>query len=311
MIHSEPSFFYARGKLLLCGEYFVLDGAKAIGLPSKFGQSLMIKSTNKSEVIHWKSITSLGECWFEATFRLPNLEIIHSTDLPTGKALSNILIQARRLNPGFLIDSLGLEVESKLEFPRLWGLGSSSTLLYNMAQWSAVDAFELSANTFGGSGYDIACAGADKAISYQLKNGKPQFEEILFAPDFCDRLFFIYLSKKQNSRSAIKRYRHKAKNTPALVSEVSRLSDEFLQAQNLKEFQKAIRLHEEIVSNTIEMPKVQDLYFSDFDGAIKSLGAWGGDFVLAATEMDSKEARAYFNKKGFEVFFKYKEMVIC
>ena len=29
------------------------------------------------------------------------------------------------------------------------------------------------------------------------------------------------------------------------------------------------------------MPRAQDLYFPDFKGVIKSLGAWGGDFVLA------------------------------
>ena len=36
--------FHANGKLLLTGEYAVLDGAKAIGLPTKRGQSLQILS---------------------------------------------------------------------------------------------------------------------------------------------------------------------------------------------------------------------------------------------------------------------------
>ncbi|MEQ3661167.1 MAG: GHMP kinase, partial [Flavobacterium sp.] len=36
--------YYSNGKLLLTGEYVVLDGAKALAVPTKFGQSLSIES---------------------------------------------------------------------------------------------------------------------------------------------------------------------------------------------------------------------------------------------------------------------------
>ena len=32
--------FYSNGKLLITGEYVVLDGAKALALPTKYGQNL-------------------------------------------------------------------------------------------------------------------------------------------------------------------------------------------------------------------------------------------------------------------------------
>ena len=38
--------FYSNGKLLLTGEYVVLDGAKALAVPTRFGQNLIVKKGN-------------------------------------------------------------------------------------------------------------------------------------------------------------------------------------------------------------------------------------------------------------------------
>jgi len=35
--------FYSNGKLLITGEYLVLDGAKALALPTKYGQGQIVK----------------------------------------------------------------------------------------------------------------------------------------------------------------------------------------------------------------------------------------------------------------------------
>ena len=37
------SQFYSHGKLLITGEYLVLDGAKALAVPTVFGQDLSVK----------------------------------------------------------------------------------------------------------------------------------------------------------------------------------------------------------------------------------------------------------------------------
>ena len=63
----ERSRYYSNGKLLLTGEYVVLDGATALAVPTKFGQDLIIKSIQEPELI-WGSFTNTGECWFEAIF---------------------------------------------------------------------------------------------------------------------------------------------------------------------------------------------------------------------------------------------------
>ena len=135
------------------------------------------------------------------------------------------------------------------------------------------------------------------------------FKKVDFNPSFKEKIFFVYLSKKQNSREGIKHYRAKAKNNNKRIEEISSLSQEFLNAKSLKDFQKVILEHELIVSDTIEMQRAKDLYFSDFDGVIKSLGAWGGDFVLAATELSKEKVEKYFRQKGFKVILSYDQMV--
>ena len=35
--------FYGQGKVLLTGEYFILDGARGLALPTQLGQKLNVK----------------------------------------------------------------------------------------------------------------------------------------------------------------------------------------------------------------------------------------------------------------------------
>src|SRR5690606_27732669 len=149
--------FYSHGKLLLTGEYFILAGATGLALPTVFGQSLKI-SPSTDRLIRWKSFDENGKTWFESSFNpedfsSPNKDKVTAT-------LSKILQEAKNLNPHFLVEEYGKNIETRLEFSRHWGLGSSSTLINNIAQWAEVDPFILLEKSFGGSGYDIAAAGS-------------------------------------------------------------------------------------------------------------------------------------------------------
>ena len=44
--------FYSHGKVLLTAEYAVLEGVKALSLPTKKGQSLTVEY-NKNKTIEW------------------------------------------------------------------------------------------------------------------------------------------------------------------------------------------------------------------------------------------------------------------
>jgi len=197
--------FYSHGKLLLTGEYLVLDGITAFALPTKKGQWLRVEE-NDLDTLIWKSLDSEGNCWFETNIKLPlhQPNVIDNTEtsilndeegLGISETLINILTVAQELNPDFLSKEKGYTIETRLEFDRTWGLGSSSTLINNIAQWANINAFELLKKSFGGSGYDVASAQHQTPILYTRKENKPIIKEVHFDPSFKNQLFFIYLNK--------------------------------------------------------------------------------------------------------------------
>ena len=295
--------FYSHGKLLITAEYAVLDGAKALALPTKLGQSLEVKPIESPE-IRWKSFDHNGTLWFETTLQLASFEANVTNE--TAKRLSECFLAIAKLQPGCFVAHNGFEMHSRLEFPQNWGLGSSSTLINNLAQWAKVDAYKLLAATFGGSGYDIACAQHPYPITFQ-KNLKssPKVEKAVFNPSFKDQLFFVHQNQKQNSRDAIAHY-NTLKTTQSLdFSELNALTYALLVATTLEEFEVLMSKHETIVGNLIQHPPIKASHFSDYNGAIKSLGAWGGDFFLATgTEQQ------YFKDKGYNTIIPFKEMVL-
>jgi len=192
--------FYSNGKLLITGEYLVLDGAKAFALPTKFGQNLIVETGNNSE-IKWKSYDSDGSIWFEDVILFTDIvSKTHFENLEIKNTLISILHEAFLLNPNFIHHSNGYVVTTQLTFPKLWGLGTSSTLINNIAQWITVDAYTLLKNSFGGSGYDIACAQNNTPIYYQLVNEKPNIESVIFNPSFKKQLYFVYLNKNKAAK---------------------------------------------------------------------------------------------------------------
>lgn len=306
--------FYSNGKLLITGEYLVLDEARALALPTKFGQSLTIQKIGYSKLI-WESYTDQDELWFQIEFDLPKLRIITATfesnndggNDSIAEILQNILIETKKLNPRFLSNNQGFYAKSKLTFPRDWGLGSSSTLINNIAEWSNVNAFQLQFNTFGGSAYDIACAQNNVPIIYQLKENKPHVEKVNFNPSFKEALYFVYLNKKQNSRNGIAKYKNFTGNVKKFTQDVSRLTDKVVNCSDISTFEQIMKEHEQIISSIIKKEPIQQELFPDYFGQIKSLGAWGGDFVLATGNEDTPQ---YFSKKGFKTVIPYADMIL-
>ncbi len=307
---EKDQYYFGHGKVLLSGEYFVLDGALALALPTKVGQSLSVKYAQSfSPTLSWKSYDVNGKLWFDSQFEFWHFKCIDEKPSEEALFLQKILQQARKQNPHFLRDNVDVKVETRLGFPITWGLGSSSSLIYNIAQWAYVSPFELLFKTHGGSGYDIACAQSEGPIAYKKISTGPNWSPIYFSPSFKNNLYFVYLDKKQNSRDAIKDYAKKKPNDSSLISKVTDLTQEFLSSQTLKQFQAAMSAHEQLISETLGLEKVKEAHFNDFPGAIKSLGAWGGDFVLVATERDFDFVRSYFSGKGLEVVYRYSDLI--
>ncbi|WP_405608300.1 GYDIA family GHMP kinase [Polaribacter sp. Asnod1-A03] len=312
--------FYSNGKLLLTGEYLVLDGAKSLAIPTKFGQDLVVEKIQEPEII-WGSFTHTGECWFEAVFDLKKLRLVSCTynsekegsGEVIAETLLEILKEAKNLNPDFLESENGFIVKTNLTFPRNWGLGTSSTLINSIATWAKVDAFKLLWNSFKGSGYDIACAQNNFPIFYQIEKDfstalemTPKVEKVEFNPSFKENLFFVHLNQKQDSKEGIAKFRENNINFDREIKRISEISDAFLTTDSLKEFEDLIVEHEQIISSIIKLKPVKEKLFSDYFGAIKSLGAWGGDFVLVTGNADTP---TYFKNKGFTTILRYSEMV--
>lgn len=312
--YSSEFHTHSKGKLLLSGEYFVLDGALALAIPTRLGQSLLVQPNQqeKESLLQWESLDETGQSWFTATFQLAPLDCLHTNDQKTAERLLQVFRAIEKQNPAAWANCPALNIQTKLDFDRQWGLGTSSTLLAALAQWQQIDPYQLLWDTFGGSAYDIACATAKGPITYLLKEKKPLVESVTFKPDFIADLYLVYTGQKQNSREGIQRYRSLIKDTNIthLIDKVSMLSLEMLRTIDLVAFEQVLAEHEALISETLQIPTIQQQYFQDFWGQTKSLGAWGGDFMLVASERGFSETQAYFRKKGLEQFFQFSDWLL-
>ena len=303
--------FHANGKFLLSGEYLVLQGARALALPLRLGQSLEVTTIDdENGMIHWDAYTPKG-FWFASIFSKHDFTVHASDDMDKADNLSRIFKAIKSLNPNILQDKKDYFFTTRLEFDNEWGLGSSSTLISLLAQWAEVNPYDLLAMTMGGSGYDIACATASKPIIYHLENGSPIVEKADFKPAFADKLYFVYQGHKQSSGKEVKSFKERAQkyDYSSECSEISKISENLIKATSFNDFCALLTRHEAIMSRCLEQPTIKTQY-PDFQGVIKSLGAWGGDFFLAATELSEKEVVSYFNSKGLKTILKYNEIVL-
>lgn len=301
---NTPFHTHTNGKLLLTGEYLVLDGAIALAVPCRYGQHFEA-IPNDTSLINWQSIDDQNKAWFQAQFDCSNFQILSTTNEEVATRLQQILIATAH---NF---TQGVSVTTTLDFPRDWGLGSSSTLLAAIGQWLNIDPYQLLFDTFGGSGYDIACATNDQAIFYQLQ-AQPVITPTTFQPTFSEQISFVHLGQKQNSRDGIDHYRQRAQKniTQQAISAINDISAQLIETSNLDTFNKLVAEHENIIAHVTQLPKVKELHFSDFPGAIKSLGAWGGDFIMASSHLQHEQLTQYFNNKGKTTILPFKKMVL-
>ena len=295
---------YSSGKVLLTGEYVILNGALSLASPTKFGQHLKFEE-NQSNLINWKSFNYDGNIWFECSIKNENLEIKSTSSKKISNTLIKIINHIRDYNPSFLKEN-GSDILTNLTFDKNWGLGSSSTLISNLAKLSGVDPYILNNKIFSGSGYDIACADSTSPIVYQLNKDQKTIDEVSFKPSFYEKIYFIYLNNKQSSISEIENY-NKNRASDSIIKEISNITSTILQCNSIEEFNKLIVSHELIISNLISKSTVKETLFKDFNGSIKSLGAWGGDMIMATSYDDPNK---YFREKGYSTILKFEELLL-
>jgi mevalonate kinase len=320
---NSPGSFRSWGKLLLTGEYLIMRGAEGLALPVNYGQEISWKSTGEGPILEWVTRVK-GDEWFNAVFRGDDYIIVSSSDRDKAVFLSRILSGAAELSsaPPFYG-----KVVSSVDFDMEWGMGSSSSLISNVAFMFGINPFTLHFKVSTGSGYDIACARSDGPILYRLNfktdiyktaSGNPHnpeffqvpvYREVEFNPPFRDKLFFAWLGRKQNTASSIEKFNNRSAIKEEDIQKITRISSEIINTPDTESFIHLLEEHDEIISGILDVKSLSLTRFSDFPGHVKSLGAWGGDFILIVWEGNVDELKRLLKQKGIEVVFPYDKLI--
>ncbi|RQP07893.1 MAG: 30S ribosomal protein S6 [Chryseobacterium sp.] len=301
---TNQQLIFSPGKLLLSGEYAVLDGALALAVPTRAGQTLIHRKVDDGNCrIYWETRRE-NQDWLRCEIDYREWRII-STDLqPAANFILSVLRHLSGLVPAFFSSQADYYLQAHVEFQADYGLGSSSTLMANLAKWTGADPYGLNELCLGGSGYDVAVAMEQSALLY--RNGRQrEIQPLDFRPPFMDELLLLHLNRKQDSRDGITHYRSMQKSG-TLIGEISDITAALVSCDDSEKFSALMLRHEDILSSFLKMPTVKEKYFADAPVFFKSLGAWGGDFVLTQKFRDWKN---YFQERGFASVFGYDDIV--
>ncbi len=302
---SSIETYFSNGKILLSGEYLVLCGSTALALPIKLGQSLKVETFDSSELfIEWNQIYD-KKCIFYSKIRSQDLKIIDTNDIQKSNILKNVLEEAKRINKAFLSISSKINVTSNLDFNPFWGFGSSSTFINNISKWAKIDPYNLLHKTIGGSGFDIACANNNLPILYSKKEKYNKVTNHIFP--FRSKILFIYTGKKIDSSKERIRFEKRNYYNEKDILEITEISKKLSRIEKRSEFEELINHHENIISSILGKPTIKNEFFSNYKGSIKSLGAWGGDYILATSD-NIDYSKKYFYSKGLKEIFFWKDL---
>lgn len=259
--------------------------------------------------IIWEAYDENDDEWFNARFSLYDFGALKTSDKDVSDRLTHLFNKACNLNSDFLSTWKGMKVQTRINFPRKYGWGTSSTLISLIAQWADIDPLDLMKMVTKGSGYDVACAQADGPIVYQLADKKePIYNQVDWEPDFIDNLYLIYQERKADSQAAVEKYLQQ-KSPQKWISKIDALTSQFLNAENLRIYEEIIEEHERLIAERLHLTPIKKEHFSDFWGSVKSLGAWGGDFALVSSDRSPAATKNYFAQKGYSTFFNLKSVL--
>ncbi len=302
--------FYSHGKLLITGEYTILKGSTGLAVPTKMGQKMWVKPslTENQSLLEWKAFDFENNIWFTCTLSYKSWAVLSTNNTKFSKTLIQVLKEANGVSGFFEKKIANYLVETHLEFPNYWGLGSSSTFINNIAKWLQVDPFTLLFNTLGGSGYDIACANHSKPIYYSLEAKNAVVSNANFFPTFHNNLFFIYLNQKKETSTSLSNFLANNTTTLQQIARITQITNLISSTKVLDEFSNLITEHENILSTILGEKTIKELLFKEYPHAIKSLGAWGGDFILVVA--NNTQDLTYFKTKKYTTIFSYQEMIL-
>lgn len=295
---------FSPGKLMLTSEYVAVDGALVLAVPTKLGQEFFFTEKNdEKSLIYWSAYIK-DQLWLETVIDYKTWTILETNDQKAAAFILKALKNVQDLSEIKLKTKQSYHLKTNLQFPADYGLGSSSTLMSNLGEWAEIDPFVLNEISLGGSGYDVAVAKEKSAVLYS-RFPERVYEKVTFDPPFKEDLILIHLNQKQDTREGISHYRSKPKSL-ALIEECSELTKTIVSTKDLEGFSELMTIHEQKLSDFLSTPTVKEKYFKNCPSFVKSLGAWGGDFVLTSKFGDYE---AYFKKQGFSKIFNWQDLI--
>ena len=117
-----------------------------------------------------------------------------------------------------------------------------------ISQWTNANPYELLTKSFGGSGYDIACANNNQPILFRKNKNTPEVTPTTFRPSFSSDLYFVYLNQKQDSRIGIKHYNSIKKDKKEFIQKINNITEAILSCNDLTLFKNLVNEHEAIIA---------------------------------------------------------------
>lgn len=271
---------------MLAGEYAVMCGVEALALPVRAGQwqhvwEMPAKGVSK---LVWQSKDADGSVWFECRVDTDIMHVSETTSETYSDTLLRLLFCIKEQKPELFLHK-NIRIETECEFNRSFGLGSSSTLVCNLAKWSGVNAHLLQERAFGGSGYDVAVGNLGRPLVYWLENNESNWSSWQLPPDFTDDWYLAFPGEKQNSRDSlagVKAQLDKMSNDVALLQQMNACIQAIKSPRSLPMLEAMLEMWQALLSQRLDLPRpYETLGLSPVKGGLcKYLGAWGGDVLL-------------------------------
>lgn len=310
--------FWSPGKLMISGEYMVINGAKALAVPTVLGQDLFFDFDGKrsGHSIQWVSYIHGDIIWYSNQFNLEkDFEPAQMAQSGRTEFIRSLLKAIAYHKPDFFKEKGTYTFKTILEFDPGWGLGSSSSLIGNLALLTDIQPFDLLflSTLNQGSGYDVAVSYLARPVLYQIEDDLYHWATPISLEweAFDQRCLLVYLNRKQDSNQEIRNFKRKGekKNQEEVIQAITEITDKLAVTKEYNEFCDLLQQHEQIMSDILQTPCLKEELFPDFKGVIKSLGAWGGDFILACPEESTDKAEAYFRNKGYDTLMNFGKMI--
>ncbi len=280
--------YFAPGKILLAGEYTVLLGLEAMALPVKDGQWLEFfeykTPEGQSDMLRFQALDEKGAVWLQFAYDLNTMQA-HAEQNSESAAFESVL---QRVPPDFWKPNTSYRLETRLEFGRNTGLGSSSTFISLMSQCFHLDPQKLQKDIFNGSGYDVAIATLGKPLTFWRKDGEAHFRAWKWDPQWSEDWHVVFLGEKVNSRksaSALIPQLEEILNEPFYAQQFERVLSIVRDSEHTASIEAALEMFQLLMAQLLELQTPYKHFNLNpvKQGLCKWLGAWGGDMLLVNT----------------------------